>query len=135
MHLNQCEPFLKPKYKQAIRVCDFLTFTENDHIIFIPCLFPRFVLACSMVQYGSSGSDQPWIQLICLTTLCDDNGQLQYGRFHCPILIKTSVKVVVPSSQLQQQIHIVHNCSSGQCEFELTRHGMVEEREESNVMA
>ncbi len=75
-------------------------------------------------------SDQPWIQLICLTTLCDDNGRLQYGRFHCPILIKTSVKVVIPSSQLQQRIHIVHDCSSGQCEFELTRHGMVEEREE-----
>ena len=66
---------------------------------------------------------------VCVS-FCDDNGRLQYGRFRCPVLLKTNEKVVLPSSRLQQRIHIVHDCLSGKCVFESTSHSVVEEREE-----
>ena len=50
------------------------------------------------------------------------------GRFNCPVLEKTNRKVIVPSTSVEQQVNVVHDCSSG-CKFTLSGKAVVEERE------
>ena len=58
----------------------------------------------------------------------DENGQVQLGRFNCPVLNKTNRKEIIPSSSVEQRVNVVHDCSH-ECKFEVSGKTVVEERE------
>ena len=72
---------------------------------------------------------QTMVQVTCFNIFTDDNGDIQYGRFQCPVLLKTAYKEIIPSSSVQQRVHLVHDCLAGECGFEESNHYVVEERE------
>jgi hypothetical protein len=76
-----------------------------------------------------SRDNKTMVQVICFRISTDDNGDIQYGLFQCPVLVKTTYKEIIPSSSVKQRVHLVHDCLSGECGFEESNHDVVEERE------
>ena len=72
---------------------------------------------------------QTMAQVTCFNISTDDNGDIQYGRFQCPFLLKTACKEIIPLSSVQQHVHLVHDCLTGECGFQESNHDAVKERE------
>ena len=78
---------------------------------------------------NASCDEKTMVQVICFTVCTDDEGDIQYGRFQCPVLVKTASKKIILSSSVQQHVYLVHDCLRGKCGFEESDHAMIEERE------
>lgn len=83
----------------------------------------------AVTMLNASCDKKTMVQVICFTVCTDDKGDIQYGRFQCPVLVKTASKKIILSSSVQQRVHLVHDCLRGECGFEESNHGVIEERE------
>ena len=80
------------------------------------------------VKLLSSDGNKNWVQVTSYCMQHDETGQVQLGRFNCPVLEKTNRKEIIPSTSVEQRVNVVHDCSN-QCKFEVSGKDMVEERE------
>ena len=70
------------------------------------------------------------MQVDCYNVVRDVTGQLQYGRFNCPLLMKTERKEMIPSKMVKDKLCISHQCVQGHCKYEEGNKTFTKEREE-----
>ena len=70
-----------------------------------------------------------WMRATEIKLARDISGNVQRGKFYCPLMEANEREILVSPATIMQKISLVHDCSNAHCEFRNEMNTSVEERE------